>query len=822
MREYFFKLWNKSVRFQLMYGFGFILILFSISYSIIHVNYQKNFVKKSSMNQMLNLSLSLAKSSKVWVLANDYVGLESVLNDISMYDNLEYAAIFNNDGKVIAHTNHELFGKYVADQERIKYFQTVQVEGLEFSYKKILLNNDSYIDLIRPIDEAKKHIGHVQIRLNQDLSRQEINSIIFKGILFTSFFILIGLGFAYLVGNGLTRRLSKLMQAVQRFADGKKDEIIDESGVTEISKLSHEFNQLINNLNDAELKNKQLQERLELAFIGTQDGLWDWDILHDKLYFSPRWKEIIGYADHELANNFTEWEERVHQDDLANALRDVEQHFQSRGNVEYKNIHRLQHKDGHWVWILARGKALFNEEGKAIRMVGTHTDVTKETIERAEHEHILEYQANHDSLTGLPNRCLFLDRLNHGVDQANRHQSVFAVLFIDLDRFKQINDSLGHDIGDAMLIKASERIQNVIRKEDTLARLGGDEFTVLMQDLKNPQDASKVARKILQAFVDPIVINENTLYISCSIGIALYPNDAKDAVSILKDADAAMYKAKDEGKNNFQFYTSDMTKKASEYISLESSLREALENEEFEVYYQAQVDGNNDKTMGMEALIRWVHPTKGLIPPSEFIPFAEETGLIVLLDQWVMKTAMKQFMDWVKRGLNPGKLSLNLEMKQLETKDFLTTLETILEETECHTEYLEFELTEGSIMKHPERSIVLLQEISQKGISLAVDDFGTGYSSLAYLKKLPINKLKIDQSFIQDLPDDEEDIGITKSIIALANILKLDVIAEGVETKDQKDFLVTNGCRCIQGYFYTKPMPANEFEKYLEDSTLTT
>lgn len=391
------------------------------------------------------------------------------------------------------------------------------------------------------------------------------------------------------------------------------------------------------------------------------------------------------------------------------------------------------------------------------------------------------------------------------------------MLFLDLDHFKEINDSLGHEVGDEILKTVSRRLKDNIRKEDTVARLGGDEFTMILEELSHSQDASLVANKILESLSKAIQIEENELYISSSIGISIYPNDGLDPQSLLKFADSAMYKAKDEGRNNYQYYSSEMTELAFERIVMETAMRNGIKNEEFVVYYQPQVNGETNQLIGMEALVRWKHPTMGIVSPAKFIPLAESTGLIVELDRYVMKTAMNQVSQWYKDGLNPGVLAMNLAVKQLKQNDFIDIFQSLMKETTCKSEWLELEVTESQIMSHPEEAIEILRRISNLGIELAVDDFGTGYSSLAYLKRLPINKLKIDQVFVRGLPNDEEDVGISRAVIALAKSLHLRVIAEGVETKEQKDFLVENGCENIQGYFYSKPVPANEIEKILRD-----
>jgi len=428
----------------------------------------------------------------------------------------------------------------------------------------------------------------------------------------------------------------------------------------------------------------------------------------------------------------------------------------------------------------------------------------------------LYHQAHHDTLTDLPNRTLFKDRLAQAIISAKRNTKAFALLFIDLDQFKKINDSLGHHVGDEVLIEASRRFKNNLREEDTLARLGGDEFTIILKEIKTLQDIAAICQKMIQAIKEPMEIDGHILYISSSIGISLYPQDALSSHDLIKYADTAMYKAKDEGRDNFQFYSSDMTALAFERVVMESSLRMAIKEQQFVVYFQPQYNISQNAIIGMEALIRWKHPSLGLVAPSKFIPIAEESGLIIEIDQIVMKLAMKQFALWYAQGLNPGVLSLNLAMKQLGEKYFIEMLLETMHGIGFKPEWLELEVTEGQVMNNPDASIEKLKKISDIGVELAIDDFGTGYSSLAYLKKMPLNKLKIDRSFVKDLPDDEEGAAITKAIIALGKSLNLKLIAEGVETQGQRDFLAEHGCDAIQGYFYAVPMPAEEIILLLE------
>ena len=460
---------------------------------------------------------------------------------------------------------------------------------------------------------------------------------------------------------------------------------------------------------------------------------------------------------------------------------------------------------------------LRDEDGVPIGVVGINKDNSRrKAAEDAllEQKEILHYQAHHDPMTGLPNRILFRQRLSKYIEKAKKHQVGFALFFIDLDKFKDINDSLGHAVGDAVLKIIANRLQTIIRKEDdTLARLSGDEFTIIMGNLQEHANASVLARKLLKTLEEPIKIEDNTLYVSGSIGIALYPENANDADHLLKYADTAMYIAKEEGRNTYAFYKREMTDEALNHMSMKTALRQAIDKKEFFIHYQPQIDSSTNTLLGIEALIRWNHPTKGMLSPSNFIPLAEKTGLIIEIDRWMMQTAIGQMSRWYKEGLNPGILALNLSIRQLECDAFTEGLEMIMDMFSFDPKCLELEVTEGQMMRKPEEAIEKLKQINALGISISIDDFGTGYSSLSLLKRLPINRLKIDKSFINDIPTDKDDIAIVQAIIALAKSLKLDLIAEGVETIEQKEFLIDNGCTHMQGYYYSRPISPQEIEE---------
>jgi len=526
----------------------------------------------------------------------------------------------------------------------------------------------------------------------------------------------------------------------------------------------------------------------------------------DDVFFAMREREA-----HSDKPNWHTFGELCFNSDIDVIENDKAMKFEEYGNVKGKLLYLEVYK-----------APFYDKNGKVIGTVGSGRDITKlKKIQKDLEKSLeildlqreqLEYQANHDSLTGLPNRILFIDRLQQSIKISQANQKKIAVVFIDLDHFKEINDSLGHPIGDKVLVEVTKRIQSTMKESDTLSRLGGDEFCIILNDV---EDVSDIIVKEMQLLKEPIKINNHTLYVGMSVGISMYPNDGVDASSLLKYADAAMFKAKNDGRNTYCFYDEAMTVRAYERIFLETALREALQKEEFVVYYQAQVNAKENTIIGMEALVRWKHPTKGLISPLKFIPLAEDTGMIIELDRLVMAEALNDFYSWHKDGLNPGKLSMNLAMKQLQEPDFIDFTKELIKNKQEIAKYIELEVTETQIMSNPEQSIKVLEELSDMGISIVIDDFGTGYSSLSYLKRLPIDKLKIDKSFVDGLPLDADDSAIVKTIISLSENLNLKVIAEGVETKEQKDFLIENACDLIQGYYYSRPIPANEMREYL-------
>jgi diguanylate cyclase (GGDEF)-like protein/PAS domain S-box-containing protein len=462
-------------------------------------------------------------------------------------------------------------------------------------------------------------------------------------------------------------------------------------------------------------------------------------------------------------------------------------------------------------WVGISGEPVFDQSGafKGYRGVGKDITVRKLAEER------VQYLAHHDELTALPNRTMFGEMLNLEIQQARRYKRSFAVLFIDLDRFKVINDTLGHEAGDTLLQEIATRLTQTLRSSDVVARLGGDEFVVLAQEVNEAKYIAAVARKILSAVIKPVFIQGQECRVTASIGICIFPADAQDEPSLMKNADIAMYRAKEEGKNTYQFFSQAMNVHSFERMALETSLRHGLERNEFVLHYQAKLDLKTRQITGVEALVRWQHPDLGMIPPAQFIPLAEETGLIVPLGKWVLNTACAQNVAWQREGLPPLRMAVNLSARQLSDEDLIKDIAEALEKSGMKAELLELELTESMVMQNADRAGKVLAALKQLGARLAIDDFGIGYSSLANLKRFPIDTLKVDRSFIRDIPQDPEDKAITRAIIAMGKTLNLTVVAEGVETLEQETFLREHACDETQGYYFSKPIASDQFAELL-------
>jgi diguanylate cyclase (GGDEF)-like protein/PAS domain S-box-containing protein len=551
-------------------------------------------------------------------------------------------------------------------------------------------------------------------------------------------------------------------------------------------------------------------EKKYATLINSIDGIvWEADARTLQFTFvSQQAERFLGYPHERWLRESAFWADHLHPEDREWAVTVCKDAVQEKKDqtLEY----RMVAADGRIVWLQDFIKVIA-ENDQPVKLRGVMVDIT----EQKQAEERLHYLAHHDSLTDLPNRLLLLDRLSQALSRVRWHKRLVAVLFLDLDHFKRINDTLGHDVGDLLLKAVAQRLGSCIREGDTVARMGGDEFTVILTDVAQSEDVPKVAQKIIDAISQHFILAGHELFMTTSIGISLFPNDGENAQTLLKNADAAMYRAKEQGRNHYQHYSPAMNVRTLERLALESSLRHALERKELLLYYQPRVDLNTGQIICMEALLRWQYPDLGIIPPNQFIPLAEETGLIIPIGEWVLRTACQQNKLWQKMGLRPIRVAVNLSPRQFEERNIVETVSKVLRDTHLDPNYLELELTESLIMKNAESSCARLSQLNAMGIEVSIDDFGTGYSSLSYLRRFPIHALKIDQSFVRDITTDPDDSVIVTAMIILAHSLKLKVIAEGVETKEQLDFLRSLKCHEMQGYVFSRPLPEEEVTKLL-------
>jgi len=562
----------------------------------------------------------------------------------------------------------------------------------------------------------------------------------------------------------------------------------------------------------AEMSLRQSEARLSRAQKIARMGSWEWNILSDEIYWSDELYSIFGFTPGEPQEIRMEWlYTLIAPQDLPAFKKAM---LNSVKTCQPFNInYRIITKGGEEIVVSSQGEVECDGEGRACLLSGTTLDITARI--RAESE--IQQLINYDTLTGLPNRSLLHDRLHLAIAQAARDKNLLGVLILDLDRFKGVNDTLGHRAGDKLLKAVAGRLEACVRETDTLARLGGDEFVAILVGVAHVEGITKVAKKILSIISEPIYIDGHEIYSTCSIGIAVYPMDGDDSHTLLKYADLAMYQAKELDRNNFQFFSRDMNIKVLERMMLENSMRKALEREEFFLVYQPQVDTRNGQITGMEALLRWQHPDLGLLAPDKFIYLAEENNLIIPLGEWVLRTACRQNKAWQDEGLPAVRVAVNLSAKQFGQYHLDQVIASTLLEVGLEPRYLELEITESTIMKDAEQNTIILQKFKDMGISLAIDDFGTGYSSLSYLKHFPISRLKIDRSFVKDITTNPDDAAIAEIIIDIARSLKMNVIAEGVETRAQMQFLSFNNCVEMQGYLFSRPVPADVFASQLRN-----
>ena len=740
----------------------------------------------------------------LWVM--DRPALQALADGIRKLPDFEYA-VMRAENEIVAHSG-------AAPQDR----QLTRSFRIDYDYR-------GTTQQIGTLEVAASNAGPLARAWQRLWLTLILNS--FKTVLVATLLLLF-------VQRMITTPVERIHAHTRRMAEGRLDEPLHietrfpASRNDEIHELAHAVDTMRESLRqrNAELNesNEQLKEavaqkdiallqvrsyaeELELAagvFSHAFEGIMITDADSVILSVNPAFTQITGYTPEEAIGRTPRLLRSDHQDEYF--YRDMWATLQPTG--EWRGELWNRRKDGHAYLQWTSITTINDAAGKPYRRIAVMTDITEER----RNEERIRHQAFHDALTGLPNRTLLHNRLEHAIKSAGRGDERLALLFIDLDRFKVINDSLGHIVGDLLLKEAAQRMTHCVRGSDTVARLGGDEF-VILASIEHSADAAQVAEKIIQEIALPFAIQEQTLYVGASVGVSVYPEDGADAATLLRNADVAMYASKQAGRGTLRFFDTGMNDRAQQRLKLEASLRRAIANREFELYYQTKVCLLDSRHCGMEALIRWNDPQLGLVSPADFIPLAEETGLIVPIGDWVLDAACAQMRQWLDGGRIAGPIAVNVSALQLNDPEFAARVVGILRHHDIDGSHLQIEVTESTVMANPEQAIRALGRLAALGISIAVDDFGTGYSSFSYLKRLPINTLKIDRTFVDDIGTSGEDEQIVTAIIQVAHALKLQVVAEGVETREQAAFLARLGCHFGQGYLYARPLPLGKFEQ---------
>ena len=777
------------------------------------------------------------KDNKVIGVIGNAIRLNYFKNKIAnvKIQNQGYAYIVDGEGTIVAHPDASRVGKPV-DNKAINEVVTKIKNGKittkgEGSY--VYQGKDKYMayGVIKDINWIV-----VFAQNKSDMNKPAI--VVLLLILVTTLvFIIIAIITAIKISKGISRPINELIEAMDKAANGDLTSKCNFESKNEFGQLSKNYNIMLDKLNlsyeeltavyeelsateeelraqyeDLQSNEEYLrisEDKYKLALEGANDVIWEWDGENKELYFSDKWSKIVGISaakEVQIKNIL----KLLHKDDLEKAIKKAYDHIENKTEF-YKCEFRVKSEDGNYKWVSISGKALRNSKNEVLKIAGSLSDIS----ERKKSEEKIEFMAYYDALTKLPNRTIFIEKLE--VELKNKN-SAGVVMFIDLDNFKTINDTLGHDYGDRLLEIISGKFKDNIKDKDVVCRFGGDEFIILKPGIYSKTEIIGCAEDILSIFNEPFSIYEKSIYTTASIGISRYHKDGDNSITILKNADTAMYTAKTSGKNMFAFFNEEMHFGIERRIKIQAILRLAINNNSFELYYQPQIDIKSNKITGFEALLRLKHADMGFISPAEFIPIAEECGLIKEIGEWCLETACLKNKEWRDKGYDFGYISVNISAIQFQQGNFMEVIKRVLKETDLLPEFLEIEITETVLMRSLETTVKTLESLRELGIKIALDDFGTGYSSFSYLRKLPINTLKIDKSFVDGICLSPKEEAIAYGIIQLAHKMELQVVAEGVESQEQLELLKKQDCDKIQGYIFSKPITSDEAEKLLKQS----
>jgi diguanylate cyclase (GGDEF)-like protein/PAS domain S-box-containing protein len=756
--------------------------------------YERRNYSKSAVSELTALADTLGANTAASLAFDDRKTAQEMLGALATEPHVMQASLYDNDGRTFAEFRR-------GDGQNGFVPLGPRRDGAYFDSKSLTLYRGVLLN--------GQRTGSIAIAF--DLSDLRSRLLEYIGIAFVVLLLsvlvtfLASLRLAVYIGAPLVHlaAVASRVSVEKDYSIRAKLEAGGESGL-----LICSFNEMLSQiesrelaLNDALKSLRISEERYALAARGANDGLWDWDLISDEIYFSPRWDKMLGFAVNGVWSIPEEWFRQIHADDRDRLRARIAAHCQGTTS-EFVSEYRMRHESGDYVWMLSRGIAIRDSDGKAVRMAGSQTDITEGKIS--------------DPLTHIPNRLYFIDRLQAAIEASREKGTLFAVLFLDLDEFKLVNDSLGHSAGDELLVDVAGRLKACIRTsprgggKSVVARVGGDEFAILLNHIQSEAEPATVSARIIERLSEPFFLDGRRMFVSASVGIAL-SSTGDTPEDLLRNSDTAMYQAKANGKARAEYFNEEMRQRIISRIETASGLRKAIDNEQLVLHYQPIVSLSEDRICGFEALVRWNHPERGLIYPGDFIPVAEESDLIISLGSWVLREACRQMAEWHRLFPSDPALTINVNVSSRQFSDsrLVDEVELALSESGLNPETLQLELTEGSLIERAEQTLATLDRLKSLKVRLEIDDFGTGYSSLSYLQRLPFDTLKIDRSFIGEMKMGNDSSDIVKAIVEMANSLRLRVIAEGIETQEQLSQVRQLGCNFVQGFLFSKAIGAN-------------